>query len=205
MNTQTHPPAPPTTGAELQTLREACSMTRDDLAALADVQARTIKHWENGRAAVPGDVAALMRDIDAAVDKAAWAEYDALRAAWVPGALAVLVRYKTAHDLREAIAATIPAHRHRGHYAPELWVCVPFCAAGAVAMRAAMMWRHTMQAEGGTMAALQLPHVVWFDAEHFAQWRAVHNQPDIEATRMAWARHAVGVQATPRPVEPLAS
>ena len=59
------------TGAELQTLREACHLSRDELAALAGVQARTLKHWENGRAGVPGDVADLVRSMDARVSRAA--------------------------------------------------------------------------------------------------------------------------------------
>lgn len=59
------------TGAELQTLRENANMPREDLAELAGVQARTIKHWESGRAGVPSDVADLVRCIDQTIDAAA--------------------------------------------------------------------------------------------------------------------------------------
>lgn len=48
------------TGAELQTIREACNLTREELGTLARVQARSIKHWEQGRMGVPADVAALL-------------------------------------------------------------------------------------------------------------------------------------------------
>ena len=49
------------TGAELQTLREAAGLSRDALAELAQVQARTVKHWETRTgAAVPADVAAIV-------------------------------------------------------------------------------------------------------------------------------------------------
>lgn len=59
------------TGAELQTLREACNLTRENLGELAGVAARTIKHWEHGRSGVPADVADLIRRLDATVSIAA--------------------------------------------------------------------------------------------------------------------------------------
>ena len=64
-------PTRPLTGAELQTLREACNLTREELGELAGVAARTIKHWESGRAGVPADVAALAQRLDATIQQAA--------------------------------------------------------------------------------------------------------------------------------------
>lgn len=47
------------TGAELQSLREMCGMSREDLAELAGVESRTIKFWETGKNGVPADVTDL--------------------------------------------------------------------------------------------------------------------------------------------------
>lgn len=185
------------TGADLQTLREACALSRDDLADLAGVQARTVKHWENGRAGVPADVAALVLGLDAALDACTGAEFDAIHATWEPGTVPVLLRFKTAQELREHIHATQPAHQRRGHDAGALWRGVPFCAAGAVALRVAILWRFYRQQSGGTVQAMQLPRVVWFDVASYTQWQAVHNTPDSETARTAWARAALGVQAIP--------
>ena len=59
------------TGAELQTLREACNLTRDELGALCGVAPRTVKHWESGRAGVPADVADVVARLDATIQHAA--------------------------------------------------------------------------------------------------------------------------------------
>lgn len=183
------------TGAELQTLREACAMSREDLADLAGVQARTLKHWENGRAGVPDDVAALVRRIDHALYLCARAELDALRAAWVPGSPVALVRYKTAPELRGYIQAIDAGEAHHtSTNGPKLWDGVPFCAAGAVAQRVAQALRFGRQEQ---IAQMQILSIVWFDAPDFAQWLTVHNMQDSEAARMAWARDTVAKQAIP--------
>lgn len=44
------------TGAELQSLREICGLTRDELAHMAGVEPRTIKFWEAAKNGVPADV-----------------------------------------------------------------------------------------------------------------------------------------------------
>jgi DNA-binding transcriptional regulator YiaG len=63
--TQSHQaPTCTMTGAELQCMREACAVSREELADLVGVQSRTVKHWESGRATVPADVAAIMTSID---------------------------------------------------------------------------------------------------------------------------------------------
>lgn len=82
------------TGAELQTMREACNLTREELATLAHVKARSIKHWEQGRMGVPADVAAMVATMEA-------------HAAMMARLLAdtspdVLVRFSSADDLTHA-------------------------------------------------------------------------------------------------------
>lgn len=57
------------TGAELQTLREGCGMSRDEFATLVDVQPRTVKHWEIRMGGVPADVAEHAKVLDARVRK----------------------------------------------------------------------------------------------------------------------------------------
>ena len=59
------------TGAELQTLRESCGLSRDEFAGLADVQARTVKHWETRKGSgVPADAAALATELESAAHQA---------------------------------------------------------------------------------------------------------------------------------------
>lgn len=52
------------TPAELKTMREAVGLSVPDLAALADVQERTVRYWESGRNSVPDDVAAMVLGVD---------------------------------------------------------------------------------------------------------------------------------------------
>lgn len=139
MKTTTNPDT--MTGAELQTLREACGLEREEFAALADVQARTLKHWENGRAGVPADVAQLARELDAATTQGAAAllqkvcfEVAGLRADHP----IVLTRYKRTEDM--PAGNTLPA-----------------------ALHAAMLGRVRLEL---ARAGLGRPvRVVWFDAD----------------------------------------
>jgi len=57
------------TGAELQCLREACGLDRDQLGERCGVQGRSIKYWETGQSnhGVPADVAALVLELEAKV------------------------------------------------------------------------------------------------------------------------------------------
>jgi len=59
------------TGAELQTLREACGLSRDELGARCGVQGRSIKYWETGAAksGVPADVADTVIKLDAQITR----------------------------------------------------------------------------------------------------------------------------------------
>lgn len=80
------------TGAELQTLREACGLTREELGTLARVQARSIKHWEQGRMGVPADVAAMVQGLYRFTGEQAQTMAKACPA--------VLLRYSTPEALR---------------------------------------------------------------------------------------------------------
>jgi transcriptional regulator with XRE-family HTH domain len=166
------------TGAELQTLREACGLTREEFADMAQVQARTLKHWESGRAGVPADVAALAVALDWAVIRtAAGLVADAKRPAGYKGDMVALVRYKSAQDLpRGALIGGAPGDPQRAALLH-----------GAAVMHA----RHALAASG------QAVRVVWFDAVHFSAWCAEHGGPDTPMARQAWAQASVPAQAIP--------
>ena len=166
------------TGAELQTLREALHLSRDDLADLAGVQARTVKHWENGRSGVPGDVAALLQALDAQVTQAAREALALLAsAARLPGEL-VLTRYRTTADLQR--------------YRPDLRP-MPAGAQAAIVARV----RLGLQLAAPAGEALPRVRVVWFDPAHFEAWRTLNQQPNSEASRADWAALALAEQAIP--------
>lgn len=61
MNTQDY-----MTGAELQALREACGLDRDQFGEMCGVQGRSVKYWEM-RSGVPADVADLVLKLEAKV------------------------------------------------------------------------------------------------------------------------------------------
>lgn len=73
------------TGAELQALREACGLDRDQLGEMCGVQGRSIKYWEMGSSkhGVPADVESLILELSAKVDAMA----DEQLARWKPGKL----------------------------------------------------------------------------------------------------------------------
>lgn len=165
----------PTTGAELQTLREASGMTRDGLASLAGVEARTVKHWETRKgAAVPADVAQMMRSA----------------ARWVLQASAEALR--TVQDAPHAVSEVVliryreTAHMHATDRAQGLMADVH----GGMVCRLVL----DLMAQGTAC------RVVWFDPESCAQWLQAEGKPDTPANRAAWAAGpALGVQAIPHP------
>lgn len=149
------------TGIELQTLREACHLTRDDLADLCAVQARTVKHWEQRNGGVPADVAAMVQAIEAQVQALAERMAQALRAEGAGAGPVVLVRYASSAELRR--------------YCPEL---APLPAGAYAAAMARLRW----------LVAPLAVRLVRFDAEDYEGWRATLGQPDTEATRRNWAQ-----------------
>lgn len=202
------------TGAELATWREFAGLSREDLAHLAGVQPRTVKHWESGRAGVPADVQAIAQQAAYAVRTAA---AHALRvidqqaraaapaagrtmplssqpdstAHATPGATpgdVVLMRYRTDEDL----------HRHR----PDMRG-MPCGMHGAIVREVcAGLARRALPYPDGTAPANPppRPRVVWMDSASYAAWLA--RQPgrpaDTETTRAQWAaEQAFPFQAQP--------
>lgn len=187
------PPPTHMTGAELQTLREAAGLSREALAELVGVQARTVKHWESGRAGVPADVAAMAHHWAQWTRQTAQAMHQAARewlrqfepvqvhhlgdpeprtlAATAPGPV-VMVRHQQTEDMHRA-------ERARGARAD--------CHGAAVAQAVQRL------ALDGVAA-----RVVWFDAASFASWCQANSADDTPAARTAWAQAAaLPAQAIP--------
>lgn len=197
MNTNTRATPDHMTGAELQTLREAAGLSRDVLAGLANVQARTVKHWETRTgAAVPADVAAMVRQVAAEVLQAS---REALRAALlqvhggpmaagVAGALAGI--FPARDDAPEVVLIRYREtdHMHADDRAHGLRADVQ----GAIVARLVL----DLQAHG------MRPRVVWFDPEAYGRWLAQEvDKPDGAAARAAWAAQAIDAQAIPHPAD----
>lgn len=200
MNTNTRTTPDHMTGAELQTLREAAGLSREALAELAQVQPRTVKHWETRTgAAVPADVAAMVRQVAAEVLQAS---REGLRAAMlqthggpmaagVAGALAGI--FPARDDAPEVVLIRYREtdHMHADDRAHGLRADVQ----GAIVARLVLdLQDHGLR-----------PRVVWFDPESFAHWVQVvqglppgHDTPDARA---AWAGHAIAAQAIPHPAD----
>ena len=162
------------TGAELATMRQACGLSRDDLARMACVQTRTIKHWESGHAGVPADVANTVYRISMMVQDAVLTSCRDLVTARTENV--VLVRYRTDADL------------HR---------CVPDSFGMPVGAHGAMVARMigAMQLWPGLQDIR--PRVVWFDRSAFDAWLEDEGLPDGEPALQAWAASQVAVQAMP--------
>jgi transcriptional regulator with XRE-family HTH domain len=169
-----------TTGAELQTLRELCGLSRDTLAGLCGVQARTVKHWEGGRSGVPDDVATMARTLARWVAaEAAEIVAQSLAERASHGGPVVLLRYRE--------AAHLPGERKNG-------ASMPTEAHGAALARVVLALRQQNPDEP--------PRVVWFDpAPYFAWLEAAGFAPghgDTAAQRSRWARlQALPSQAIP--------
>jgi DNA-binding XRE family transcriptional regulator len=178
------------TGAELQTLREACNLGRDEFAELVRVEARTVKHWENGRAGVPADVAAVVERLDQSISQAVSAGLVALRdlrARAKPGSAEgtgggsalgdmVLIRYRTAHDLAK--------------YQPDMRG-LPLGAHGAIVQRFRQSLRYLPGFDGVPV------RVVWMDTPAYEAWRAACRMDNTPATLSAWADEQIAIQAIP--------
>jgi DNA-binding XRE family transcriptional regulator len=164
------------TGAELQTLREACGLSREELATAAGVQARTIKHWENGRAGVPADVATLVQLLDNEIDRQAL-RLSLRRNSHGP----VLVRYSSAEDLA----------RYSGEARPY-----PLGAHGASIVRA----RQLMQGNAHSLTPACAVRVVWLRPEAYEAWhQGTGTSEPLHAYRpqYLWAVEQLSAQAIP--------
>lgn len=159
------------TGAELQTMREALHLTRDDLAELAGVAARTVKHWESGRSSVPADVAEAVTRLETLTASAVLEELRLWRAQL--GADMVLIRYRSAADMPASLRASLDGM--------AAWVQAAIVAR---VRSTALVW-------GGVV------RVVWFDAQDYAAWLAREDRRNTPASIMHWAREALASQARP--------
>ena len=175
---QGKPPARPatlapeyTTGAELQTLREAAGLSRDALADLVGVQARTVKHWENGRAGVPADVAAVAQHWAQWVRKASTRLH--AQAMHTPAQNVVFMRYReTAHMPAWCCTAD---NRHAEAHGAAVAQAVQRLALDGVAAR-----------------------VVWFDPAAYGAWIDAQRLADTPDMRAHWAAgQALPSQAVP--------
>ena len=161
------------TGAELQTLREAAGLTRDSLAELAQVQARTVKHWETRTgSAVPADVAAIVTRLSGWVLHTAREGLRQVQQAPEKPAEVVLLRYREAAHLRPLdVAQGLRADLH-----------------GAMVARLVL----DLATDG------HRARVVWFDPVAYGEWLSAHAYtPDNEGSRAAWAAQAIEAQAIP--------
>lgn len=188
------------TGAELQTLREAAGLSREALAELAQVQARTVKHWETrGGAGVPADVAALVR---AAAD---WVRLTARQA------LRDVLQQIHGGPTAAAIASTLAGIFDAASDAPQVVLIRYRETAQMHTQDRAQGLRADVHGAMVARLALDLidngarPRVVWFDPESFARWvRPVGDLPayaDTPETRAAWAAQAISTQAQPHPAD----
>lgn len=167
------------TGAELQTIREALHLTREDLADLAGVAARTVKHWESGRSGVPADVAETVTRMDALATREASNELERLR--HLPQSLdaphgvgdVVLTRYRGAAGMTPALRASLGGM--------AAWI-----QAAIVARVRAKVLEH-----GASV------RVVWFDPQDYEAWRSTQGLDDSHGARMIWAQQALENQAKP--------
>lgn len=179
---------PPTymTGAELQTLREACHLSRDDLAELAGVEARTIKHWENGRGGVPADVGDRLESLARQVDAGAMVMMQALQ---VYGALQdhpaplALARIKSPVDRDGNTAQVFLSCCGIELNAARAIASMPIAAQAAIIGRIQQGMQH-----------LRKPvRVVWFDPAAYKAWQV--QNPGVSAWR--WAQEQLDHQAKP--------
>jgi hypothetical protein len=90
------------TGSELQCMREACGLDRDQLAERVGVQGRSIKHWEMRSNGVPADVAALVLDLEAQISKEA-----ALRLSHYNGRTDMVILLRTADPVKNEVASRV--------------------------------------------------------------------------------------------------
>jgi DNA-binding XRE family transcriptional regulator len=168
------------TGAELQTMRDACHLSRDDLAGLVRVQARTVKHWENGRSGVPADVALAVVSLNGLIEAAAQVEQVRAWRAWQrkPGAQGlVLVRYREDKDAgrMDSVLTGYPVAVH-----------------GAVVQRViAGLKNHQDDAHDLDV------RVVWFGAADYGTWLAQVGAQDTPDALDHWAAQALPAQSLP--------
>lgn len=160
------------TGAELQTMREYCALSRQELAELSGVESRTVKYWESGKSGVPADVCDMVTRIKATIKKSVFDALSAIQEEKIHPSDVVLLRYRSKEDLH------LYAKDMRG---------APLGAHNAIVMHL-----------GAEIEALGAPvRVVWMNPVDYEQWRSAHNAQDTQATRATWAGLQVDTQDMP--------
>lgn len=168
------------TGAELQTMREGCNLSRDELGALVGVAARTVKHWENGRTGVPADVAQAVADLEEGIDGAALHEvmrWEAIITDRQAARVVALVRYRQDSDAAR-MGAGLDGY--------------PVAIHGAIVarVRAELLDKVLNFAD-------QPVRVVWFDAANYGAWLAQVGAQDTPEALDHWALQQLAQQARP--------
>ena len=157
------------TGAELDTLRRACGWEREDLADLCQVQTRTIKHWQSGRAAVPDQVARFVRA------QALWLQELTARTL---REYAQVLEQARADKLGAPLEVVLVRYKDHAHIVGGngLETLTPPLHA-ALTLRVML----ALQAQG-----LEV-RLVWFDPVAFDEWAKRQGVGDSQANRAAWA------------------
>jgi len=158
---------------ELNTLRRSLWLTREQAGKLNGMTERSWRYLEDGTRAIPQDVQARMRALDAtanAMADAAWDEYGNLTVRRIDQPAiewtdikAVLLRYADADDIARL-----------DH--PEI-VDLPVDLHAAAIDRARIL----LEGEGATV------RIVLFDPVAYRDWIAVNGLADNSAIRAAWA------------------
>lgn len=168
---------------ELNTLRRALWLTREQAGQLNGMTERSWRYLEDGTRAIPQDVQARMRGLDAAASAmadAVWDEHFNLSAKTgdLKHVTTALLRYASTADL-------VAAH--------------PDMAGVPVDMHAAAIDRARQQLEGEGATV----RIVLFDRAAYRDWIAGNGLPDNTASRDAWAASAAdpvpkvgGIQAS---------
>lgn len=171
------------TGAELQTMREGCNLSRDELGELVGVAARTVKHWENGRTGVPADVAQHVAALGEIVGDLAQAE-----------AARVFEVWRQAPEQQPAVVVRIRQEADARRMGAPLASC-PVSVHGALVRLVCEALRRKIATVGDYGAGPV--RVVWFDAADYGAWLAQVGAPDTPESLDHWALQQVAQQARP--------
>ena len=185
-------------GAELQTMREAAGLSREALAQLVGVEARTVKHWEHGRAGVPADVAQVVQGAAQWVRTASAEALRNVRAQLDPTTTqlmgeAVPSTHKTCPCL-PLVPVVLLRYRETAHMHP---------ADTRQGLRADMHGAMVAQVVQALAADGVRARVAWFGPLAYAAWAATKGVEDTPAQRDAWA--AAECLSPPPPVIPPAA
>lgn len=172
---------PTITGAELQTMREACNLSRTDLALLIQVSADDIAEWEGEQTVIPSRTAHVIAQLDKMVHIGVDAGIKAMKRSIATNRKGktpkeyTLLRYRSHADLVrfEPIFQDVPNEIH-----------------GAIVTRFRDAMRHTPGLDTLTI------RVIWMEPEAYEAWRNACQLPNNDTTRSAWAAQQIAAKAT---------